>query len=69
LIEKHCENIVEVLTNNAIDTAAGCSFDPTPSLPSSSSSLILPNQSDQSDIYRIEEESEIYRNSKGDIAD
>ena len=65
LAEKNFENLVEVLTNNAIDTAADASSNPGSSLPQSSSTL--PNLSNQSDTYRIEK-SENYHNSKGDIA-
>jgi len=62
--EKNYENLVEALTNNAVDTAATSSFNPTLSLPQSSSTL--PSPLNQSDSYRIEKESEIYDNSKGD---
>jgi hypothetical protein len=65
LTEKHYENFIEVLTNNIIATAASLS-NPTLSLPQSSS--IFLSLSNQSDISKIEE-SEIYHNSKGDIAD
>ncbi|HEX5979041.1 MAG TPA: hypothetical protein VFY68_17290 [Nitrososphaeraceae archaeon] len=64
LAEKHYENLVEALTNNAI-APAGAS-NPTLLLPQSSSTFS--NTSDQSDNYR-KEESENYHNSKGDIAD
>jgi transposase len=64
LTEKNYENLVEALTNNAINTAAPSN--PTLSLPQSSSTFA--NLSNQSDAYRIEE-SEIYDDSKGDIAD
>jgi hypothetical protein len=64
--EKNYENLVEALTNNAIASAAASSFNPTLSLPQSSSTFS--NLSTQSDTYTIEE-SEIYDNTKGDIAD
>jgi hypothetical protein len=64
LTEKNYKNLVEALTNNAINTAAPSN--PTLSLPQSSSTFA--NLSNQSDAYRIEE-SEIYDDSKGDIAD
>jgi len=63
LSEKNDENLVETLTNNSIETAASSSNSPF-LLPQSSSTF--PNLSTQSGIYRIEEESEIYDNSKGD---
>jgi len=66
LIEKNYESLVEALTNNAIASAAASSFNPTLSLPQSSSTFS--NLSTQSDTYTIEE-SEIYDNTKGDIAD
>ncbi len=65
LAEKHYENLVEELTNNAIDTAANSS---NSALPLSQSSPAFPNLPNQTHTYRIEE-SEIYHNSKGDIAD
>jgi hypothetical protein len=65
LVEKNYENLVEALTNNAIDTVAASN--PTLSL-SSSFSSISPNLFNQSDSYRIEE-AERFHNSKGDIAD
>ena len=64
LAEKHYESLVDTLTNNAMDTAAISSSSPRLSLPQSSSTF--PNLSTQSGTYRIEEESEIYDNSKGD---
>jgi hypothetical protein len=63
LVDKKCENLVEALTNNSIETAASSSNSPF-LLPQSSSTF--PNLSTQSGTYRIEEESEIYDNSKGD---
>jgi hypothetical protein len=67
-LKKIYENLVEALTNSAIDIAANSSYNPTLSLPQSSSRTCQ-NLSDQSDIYKIEE-SEIYQNGdKGDIAD
>ena len=63
---KNYENLVEALTNNAIN-AACASLNPTLSLPQSSSTfnVCLDNQSD---IFR-EEDPGNYHNSKGDIAD
>jgi hypothetical protein len=66
LTEKNYQNLVEALTNNAIDTAAGTS-NPTLLLPSSSSSTVS-SPLNQIDIYRIEE-SEIHHNSQSDNAD
>jgi predicted DNA-binding protein YlxM (UPF0122 family) len=63
LAEKSYENIIEVFTNNAIDNAFS-----NPILSSPSSSLTFSNPFNQSDTHRIEE-SEIYHNSEGDIAD
>jgi hypothetical protein len=58
------------LTNNAIDTAAASSSysssNSTLSLTSGSSAIL--NLSDQNKTYR-KEESEIFRDSKGDIAE
>jgi hypothetical protein len=69
LAKKNYENLVDVLTNSAKNavSASSSSLNPTLSLLQSSSPT-FPNLSDQSDNYRIEE-SEIYYNSKGDIAD
>ena len=65
--EKNYENLVEALTNNAINAVdASSSLNPTLSLPQSSSTF--PKPPNQNDTYRIEE-SEIYDDSKGDIAD
>jgi hypothetical protein len=64
--EKNYQNVVEALTNNAMEATTYTSPNPTLSLPQSSSTF--PNISNENDIYRIEE-SEIYDNSKGDIAD
>jgi predicted component of viral defense system (DUF524 family) len=64
LAKKHYENLVEALTNNAIDTAS--LTNPTLSLPSSSPTL--PRPLNQSDTDRIGE-SEIYHDIKGDIVD
>ena len=63
--EKNYQNVVEALTNNAMEATTYASPNPTLSLPQSSSTF--PNLSNENDIYRIEE-SEIYDNSKGDIA-
>jgi hypothetical protein len=65
LAKKHYENLVEALTNIAIDTAS--SFNPTPSSQQSSSPT-FPNPSNQHDTSKIDE-SEIYHNFKGDIAE
>ena len=65
LAEKNYEDLVEVLTNNAINAAASSSSNPTLSL---SLSSIFPSPYNQSDTCIIEEP-EIYDNSKGDIAD
>ena len=65
LAEKHYENLVEALTNNAVANTS-----PNPTLSSSSSAF--PSSFDQSDIYR-REEPETYHNdnndNKWDIAD
>jgi hypothetical protein len=67
LAEKNYENLIEVLTNNAISTAvSSSSLNPTSSLPSLSSTFIGP--SNQSDTYRIEEPENYHHDSKGDIA-
>jgi hypothetical protein len=66
-VEKNYENLVEILTNNAMSSAAASSSNPTISLPQSSS-FTFPNLSNQSDKYRIEE-SESFHNNKGDIAE
>jgi hypothetical protein len=66
LAEKNYENLVQALTNNAINTVAE-SFSNSISLLTQSSSR-FPNLSNDNDIYRIEE-SESFHNSKGDIAD
>jgi hypothetical protein len=68
LTEKHYENLVEALTNNAIDNAgAFSSSNPTLSLPQSSS--IFPGPLNKIAIYRIEEPEDYHNNSKGDISD
>jgi ABC-type phosphate/phosphonate transport system substrate-binding protein len=66
LAEKNYENLVEALTNNAINSAVTSSSSPASSLPQSSSTF--PNLFNQSDTHR-KEESEIHDNGKGDIAD
>jgi hypothetical protein len=53
ICERNYENLVEALTNNAIDIAASSPSNPASSLPQSSSTF--PNLSNQSNIYRIEE--------------
>jgi predicted HTH domain antitoxin len=65
LTEKQYENLVEALTNNAIDIMASPSNPPL-SLPQSSSTF--PNLFTQRDTYRIKEP-EIYDNRNGDIAE
>ena len=65
LAKKNYENLVEALTNNAIDTASS-SYNPASSLPQSSSTF--PKLSNQTNTWRIED-SEIYPNNKGDIDD
>ena len=65
LAQKNYENLVEVLTNNAIDTVADSSSNSILSLPSSASFLGSYNQNN---IFRIEK-TETFHNSKGDIAD
>jgi hypothetical protein len=66
LSEKNYENLVEVLTNNVMNTVASSSSNSILSLPHSSSRF--PNLSNEDDIYRIEE-SESFHNSKGDSTD
>jgi hypothetical protein len=66
LSDKNYENLVEALTNNVMNTTANSSYNPTLSLPQSSS--IFPNLSTQSDTYR-KEESESFHNNKDDIAE
>jgi hypothetical protein len=66
IADNYYENIVEVLTNNAIASAAASSSNPTLSLPSSSRFNSDPYN--QNDIYR-KEEPESFDNGKGDIAD
>jgi hypothetical protein len=65
--EKNYENLVEELTNNAVNTVAGSSSNPILSSLSQSSSR-FPNLSNENDIYGIEEP-ESFHNSKGDISD
>jgi hypothetical protein len=65
LTEKHYESLVEALTNNAINTTAASS---TPTLSSPQCSCTFPNLANQNDTH-WKEESEIYDNCKGDIAD
>jgi hypothetical protein len=71
LSEKNYENLIVALTNNAINTAAASSSSyssstSTLSLASGSSAIL--NLSDQNNTYR-KEESEIFRDSEGDIAE
>jgi hypothetical protein len=62
--EKNYVNLIEALTNNAIDIAS--SSNPTLSLLQSQSTV--PGISNQNDMYR-KEPSESFHNNKGDIAD
>jgi hypothetical protein len=62
--EKHYQNLVKVLTNNAISSAATSCSDPTLSLQQSSSSTFS-NSFDQIDTFR-KNDSESFHNSKGD---
>jgi hypothetical protein len=64
--EKNYQNIVEGLTNNAMEATTYASPNPTLSLPQSSSTF--PNLSNKNNIYRIEE-AETYHNSEDDISD
>ncbi|HKG70582.1 MAG TPA: hypothetical protein VKA87_01730 [Nitrososphaeraceae archaeon] len=66
LTEKNYENIVETLTNNAIDSAFTASSNATLSLPQSSSTF--PNLSNQRDMDRMDN-SESFCQNKGYIAD
>jgi hypothetical protein len=69
LAEKNYENLVEALTNNVINTAAVAalsSSNPTLSMPQSLSTFSNPYN--QNNTFRIED-TEIYPNSKDDIAD
>ncbi len=66
LVEKNYENLVEVLTNDAIKTAAVSSSNPTLSLPQS---YTFRDSFDQRDIYGIEKSESFHHNGKGDIAD
>ena len=63
--EKSYENLVEALTNNAINTVFHSSSNSILSLPQSSSPT-FPNLSDQSDAYRIGE-TETFHDSKEGI--
>jgi hypothetical protein len=64
--EKNYQNIVEALTNNAMEATTYASPNSTLSLPQSSSTF--PNLSNKNNIYRIEE-AETYHNSEDDISD
>ncbi len=66
LIEKQYEKLAEALTKNVMNTNTNSSYNPALSLPQSPSRFL--NLSNENNIYRTEE-SEIYDNSKGDIAD
>ena len=66
LAEKHYENLVEVLTNNAITTATDSSSNFISSLPQSSSTF--PNAFDQINTYKIEEP-DTHHNSNGNIVE
>ncbi len=63
--EKNYQNIVEALTNNAMEATTYASPNSTLSLPQSSSTF--PNLSNKNNIYRIEE-AETYHNSEDDIS-
>jgi hypothetical protein len=67
LAEKNYENLVEALTNNAINAAFTPSLNPILSLPQSSSTFNV-GPDNQSDIFRKEDPGN-YHNNKGDIAD
>ena len=64
--EKNYQNIVEALTNNAMEATTYASPNSTLSLPQSSSTF--PNLFNQRDTDIIKE-AESFHNSKGDIAD
>jgi hypothetical protein len=66
LAEKNYKNLVEVLTDGAINNATHASPNSPFFLPQSSDTF--PGLSNQSDTYR-KEEPENYHNSEGDIAD
>jgi hypothetical protein len=66
LTEKNYENLVEALTNDAINNAVASSSNHKLSLSQSSSTF--PNSFDQNVTYRMKE-SESFHHSKGDIAD
>jgi hypothetical protein len=65
LTEKHYENLVKALTNNAIDATVSSNL----ILSLLSSSSTFPNLSTQSDNHIMEDSESIRNNSKGDIAD
>ena len=67
LAERNYENLVQALTNNAIDNAGASSSNPILSLPQSSLST-FPGPSNKIATYRIEEP-ENYHNSEDDISD
>ena len=69
LVKKNYENLLEALTNNAIDiaTSASSSLNSTLLLAQSSSSTFS-NSFDQIDTFR-KEESKRFDNNKGDIAE
>jgi hypothetical protein len=64
--EKNYENLIETLTDNVTNTVGVSSSNSTLSVPQSSSTF--PNLPNQTHTYR-KDDSEIYHNSKGDIAD
>jgi DNA-binding CsgD family transcriptional regulator len=66
LAEKNYENLIEALTDNVTNTVGVSSSNSTLSVPQSSSTF--PNLPNQTHTYR-KDDSEIYHNSKGDIAD
>jgi hypothetical protein len=67
LAQKNYENLVEALTNNAINNATAASSNPALSLLSSSS--IFRNPSNQSDAYKIEDPESFHDSQQGDIAE
>ena len=68
LSEKSYKNLIVVLTNNAIDIDAASYSSSNSTLSLNSGSAAFLKLSDQNNTYR-KEESEIFRDSKGDIAE
>ena len=64
--EKNYQNLVEVLTDGAINNATHASLNSLFFLPQSSDTF--PGLSNQSDTYKVKR-SEIFHNSKGDITE